>query len=197
MEKQLKIGLNPSVEVYKEVLLYSEKLKQNSPPEYQDYFIAAAKGATLINDTFSFLCESIKTGKMIFNRLKDATYINKEVNSTRVRQLTRNIIHSLIEVMTPEYYAITVVETDTTMMTRPECRDRLAYLLKRPEWEYKTECGEPKHIIHIRPEDRPRIEDELEWQLENEVLGADQYGYWHAWMVLPENRKLFDPLPER
>lgn len=65
--------------------------------------------------------------------------------------------------MTPEYYATTVVETDTTMMTRPECRDRLAYLLKRPEWEYKTECGEPKHIIHIRPEDRPRIEDELEW----------------------------------
>lgn len=31
----------------------------------------------------------------------------------------------------------------------------------------------------------------------NEELGADRFGYWHTLMVIPENRKLFDPLPPR
>lgn len=120
------------------------------------------------------------------------------MNSTRIKDLTKNLIHSLIETMTPEYYSVDVVNSDISMFIRPACRDRLAYLLKRPASEYQADCGEHTHMIHLSSDsDRRNIEDELDWELSNEVLGADRDGYWHTWMVIPENRRLFDPLPQR
>jgi hypothetical protein len=154
--------------------------------------------AKLITDTFDVLCQGIATGELPFYRLRQARYTNTEMNSTKVRDITKNIVNSLIEAMSLSFYSVVSIEVDISMFLNSDCRDRLPYLLKRPEWEYKTSCGVPRHIIHLSDEvDRPKIEDEMERELLNEVMGADQYGYWYKLMIIQENHRLIDPLPER
>ena len=45
-----------------------------------------------------------------------------------------------------------------------ECRERIAYYMKRPDWEYKYYCGETKYMVHLVHEaDRQNVEDEMEF----------------------------------
>ena len=149
-------------------MLFSEQRNASLQPEYQDYFIAAAKNSKLITATFSTLCDIIATGDLPFHRLREAKEMNTEMNSTRVQAVTLNILNSLLGIMSPAFYSAAIIDIDVSMFIRPDCRNRIAYLIKRPDWEYHQECGIPKHIIHLSDSiDRPRIEDEMEQELIN------------------------------
>lgn len=68
-----------------EVVLFTEQVDVEKEPVYQDYFIAAVKGAELIIDTFNTLCLTISTGKIQFKQLLEAVQTNPATNSMRVK----------------------------------------------------------------------------------------------------------------
>jgi hypothetical protein len=142
------------------VLLFSESTSDSPKPVYQDYFIAAVPRAALISDTFEELCRTISSGKMRLKDLRLVVTTNEDVGSTIVPNITKNIIQSLLDTMTPNYYSAQVINVDISLFVRPQCRNRLSFFMKRPDWEYIAECGKPVHILHVHDSiDRKGIED--------------------------------------
>jgi hypothetical protein len=95
---------------------------------------------------------------MKYRTVKEAATTKEEVLSTYVPYIAQHIMQALIDTYTPAYYSLHSINVDITKFLRPQCRERLPHLLKRPDWEYIPECGKPVHILHISDTiDRPRI----------------------------------------
>jgi hypothetical protein len=181
-----------------EVLLFSEKEKPEGRYEYQDFFVAARPRSKLVSDAFDMVCKTIRTGSNDLARLKKAKYVNKEMNSSRIEELVKNIINSLTEGLGSIYYGIVDVKVDVSNFRKPQCRARLPELLKAAEYEYHKQCGKPIHILHLSEAiDRPALEQEMEKALVDSYLGADVKSYWYALMRKGPNRNLYKPLPKR
>lgn len=80
-------------------------------PQYQDSFMAASKGAHLIEDLFNTICEIMTTGNIEFKELRGQVRIDESVNSTYIPNLVGGIIGSLANIMTKEFYGITDIST--------------------------------------------------------------------------------------
>jgi hypothetical protein len=114
-----KLGEGIDTKFFNQVLLFSESTTTNPRPSYQDYFIAAVPKAALIVETFEELCKTISSGKMKLKELRLTVTTNENVGSIIVPNITKNIIQSLLDTMTPDYYSAHVINVDISLFVKP------------------------------------------------------------------------------
>lgn len=73
-------------------------------------------------------------------------------NSTAIRDITKNMVASLLETMSPEYYSVGAIDSYDPLFESRQCRESLFENLKLKKESFSKVCGKPKHIIHLSEE---------------------------------------------
>jgi hypothetical protein len=95
------------------------------------------------------------------------------MNCSRIRDLLKNTINALVDVMSPAFYSIVDIKVSRTAFRKSACRDQLTNHLKKSKADYHQMCGQPRFILHLHDGiDRPKLEEEMETSLLNGKLTA-------------------------
>ena len=82
------------------------------------------------------------------------------MNSTKIKDMSKNIFNSLLHAMTPASYHTAIVDLETDAFNRPGCRDAFIHNIKSSKTDFELNCGRPKHFLHLPQEQfRTMLED--------------------------------------
>lgn len=71
------------------------------------------------------------------------------MNSTRVLDLTKNVINAWLHIMGPNYYKAKTVQVDIAKFSSPACRENLVTLLKGEKQQFNEACGSTRFALHL------------------------------------------------